>query len=305
MPPHKINLIVNPNANLGRAWRASADLRPIVEEFGGADWAGTVYPTHAIELARSAAEQGYELVIAAGGDGTIHEVVNGLMRVPAEKRPKLGIVPLGSGNDFSYAIGMDKRPAFALRQVFAGNPKLIDVGLLQDDHGRKEYFANGVGVGFDATVTIRSRHYTMLQGFSAYMAAVLQTIALDHEAPSMHIQTDQEIWDEATMMLVMCNGPREGGGFLVAPEAKPDDGVFHYASVRQVSRLVMMRLLPEVVRGTHGRFSQVRMGTFKELNMKSDRPIYVHTDGEIFVGFGMDVRQLSVQVIPGALEVVV
>jgi diacylglycerol kinase family enzyme len=114
---------------------------------------------------------------------------------------------------------MDKRPAFALRQVFAGNPKLIDVGLLQDDHGRKEYFANGVGVGFDATVTIRSRHYTMLQGFSAYMAAVLQTIALDHEAPSMHIQTDQEIWDEATMLLVMCYGPREGGGFLVAPEA--------------------------------------------------------------------------------------
>jgi diacylglycerol kinase family enzyme len=93
MPQHRVKLIVNPSADLGRAWIAARDLRPIVEEFGGADWAGTVYPTHAVELARQAGEQGYELVIAAGGDGTSHEVLNGLMQVPKE-RVKTGVVPL-------------------------------------------------------------------------------------------------------------------------------------------------------------------------------------------------------------------
>ncbi len=79
MVSHRVKIIVNPNADLGRAWQTASDLRPIVDEFGGADWAGSVYPTHAIELAREAGEMGYDLVIAAGGDGTAHEVVNGLI----------------------------------------------------------------------------------------------------------------------------------------------------------------------------------------------------------------------------------
>ena len=106
----KTKLIVNPNADLGRAWKTASDLRPIIEEFGGADWSGTVYPTHATELARQAGEAGYDLVVSVGGDGTAHEIVNGLMQVPAEKRPRLGVVPLGSGNDFAHAVGMPRQP---------------------------------------------------------------------------------------------------------------------------------------------------------------------------------------------------
>ncbi|UCF26696.1 MAG: acylglycerol kinase family protein, partial [Chloroflexota bacterium] len=80
MPKHNIKLIINPNADLGRAWRWGTDLRSVVEEFGGADWTGTVYPGHAEDLARQAAEDGYEVVISVGGDGTTHEVINGLMQ---------------------------------------------------------------------------------------------------------------------------------------------------------------------------------------------------------------------------------
>ncbi len=83
MQPAKVKMILNPNADLGRAWRAAADLRPIVDRYGGADWAGTVYPGHASEIARQAALEGYQLVVAMGGDGTAHEVINGLMQVPA------------------------------------------------------------------------------------------------------------------------------------------------------------------------------------------------------------------------------
>lgn len=304
MPRSPAKLIVNPNADLGRAWRKASDLRPIVEEFGGADWSGTVYPTHAVELARQAALDGYELIIAVGGDGTVHEIINGLMQVPLEQRPKLGIVPLGSGNDFSHAMGMDPHPAFALRQVFTGQPKRIDVGRLLDGHGRQEYFDNTLGIGFDATVTIRSRNFSMVRGFLIYFIAVLQTIILNHDAPRMQVATDRETWDEEMLMLVLCNGGREGGGFLVAPDARIDDEVLHYAGVRRVSRPMMIRLVPEVMRGTHGKFSQVRMGQFTRMSLQADRPLYIHIDGEIFAGFGVDVRKLDIEIFPGAIEVI-
>ena len=304
MPSSKAKLILNPNANLGRAIHGAADLRPIVDEFGGVDWAGTIYPTHAVELAQRAAEEGYELVIAAGGDGTVHEVVNGLMKVPADKRPLLGIVPLGSANDFSFAVGIDSRPAYALRQIFTGSPKCFDIGRLCDNLGRVEYFTNAIGIGFDTVVTIRSRRIILLQGFLIYLVAVIQTILLNHDAPRMLVDTDLETWDQEMLLLVLCNGGREGGGFQIQPQARPDDGVFHYAGVRKVSRPMMFRLVPKVMKGTHGRFPQVRMGEFHRLDLKADRPLYIHTDGEIFAGFGMDVRQLSVEILPGEIQVI-
>ncbi len=304
MPKQRVKLIVNPNADLGRAYRAAADLRFVVEELGGADWTGTVYPTHAIELARQAAEDGYELVIAAGGDGTVHEVINGLMQVPPEKRPRLGIVPLGSGNDFSFAAGIHPQPPAALRQAFTGQPHALDIGRLEDDHGRVEYWDNVVGIGFDATVTIHSRKFASFRGFLIYFLAVLQTIILNHDAPLIKVNSDQEQWEDPMVLLALCNGGREGGGFNVSPQARPDDGVFHYASIRKLSRLMMLRLLPEVMRGSHGNFPKyVRMGQFKSMELIADRPLIIHADGEILSGFGMDVRGLKLELLPGALEV--
>jgi diacylglycerol kinase (ATP) len=305
MPKHPIKLIVNPNADLGRAWRWASDLRPIVSEFGGADWTGTVYPTHAIDLARQAAEEGYELVIAAGGDGTVHEVINGLMQVPREKRPRLGIVPLGSGNDFSSAVGVDPRSSHAIRQILLGKPRSVDVGVLEDGRGRREYWSNAIGVGFDATVVIRSRQVPLVRGFLIYMVAVLQTIILNHDAPRLKVTTDQESWDENMVLLVLCNGGREGGGFKICPAARPDDGILHYTAVGPVSRPKMLRLLPSFMKGTHTNLKDVRIGTFKKLELCSDRPLTIHTDGEIYAGFGVDVRHLKVEIIPDALEVMV
>ena len=117
MENKKTIFIINPNANMGQAWRQAADLRPIMQELGDADWAGSVYPTHAIELTKKAVQDGYELIIAGGGDGTVHEVVNALMTFPKEKRPTLGVVPLGSGNDFSFSMGMETEPWKALLVV--------------------------------------------------------------------------------------------------------------------------------------------------------------------------------------------
>jgi diacylglycerol kinase family enzyme len=121
----------------------------------------------------------------------------------------------------------------------------------------------------------------------------------------MHIQTDAENWEEETMMLTICNGPREGGGFLVAPKARLDDGVYDYAAIGHISRPMMLRLLPEVMKGTHGRFKVVRMGQCKKLELKSEKPLVIHVDGEIYAGFGTDIRQFSIELLPGALEIMV
>lgn len=305
MPKHKTKLIINPNADLGRAWRLGQDLQSIVEEYGGADWSGTVYPTHATELARQAAEDGYELIVSVGGDGTTHEVVNGLMQIPVENRPRLGMVPVGTGNDFAHNSGVEPRPEVAMRRVFTGQPKKIDLGLMRDARGRMEYWDNTLGIGFDATVTIRSRRIPILRGFFVYLISVLQTIMLNHDAPRIQVKTEAESWEGELLLLALCNGPREGGGFFIAPNARNDDRRLDYVAIRRVSRPMMLRLLPEVMRGTHPRFRQVRMGTFGQMEIHSDRPLFVHIDGEIYAGFGSDVRQLSVEIIPGALEIMV
>jgi YegS/Rv2252/BmrU family lipid kinase len=289
---------------MGQAWQIANDLRPIIADYGYADWSGTVYPTHATELACQAGEQGYEMVIAIGGDGTVHEVVNGLMQVPENKRPILGIVPVGSGNDFAHAIGLPEKSDVALVHALRGEPSRVDLGLLCDETGRKEYFDNTLGIGFDAVVTIRSHKLPVVRGFLMYLTAVIQTIILNFNPAQLHVETDTETWDLPTLMLTLCNGQREGGGFLVAPQACNDDGLLEYATIRKVSRLMMFRLVPEVMRGTHGRFKQVRMGTFHKMTLSSNSALYIHADGEIFTGFNTDLRKLSIEVVPGAIQVV-
>ncbi len=138
-----------------------------------------------------------------------------------------------------------------------------------------------------------------------YLVAVLQTVVMNLDSPLMQISTDQETWEEETIMFVLCNGPREGGGFLVAPGSDVSDGILNYASVCKVSRLMMLRLIPEVMNGTHGRFKQVRLGQLHRVHVQADRPLKIHADGEIVCGFDSDVHAARVEIIPGALEVMV
>lgn len=300
----KIKIILNPMADMGNAWRVARDLRSITEGHGGVTWSGTVYPGHAIELAKQAGEEGYGLVIAMGGDGTVHEVVNGLMRIPEEKRPLLGVVPVGSGNDFAHGIGASTTPTDALLRVLEGEPSTVDLGVMTDGDGRREYFDNTLGIGFGAIVTIRSHQLPLLRGFLMYLTAVIQTIILDHNPIRMQIETDGKKWEASVIYLVICNGPREGGGFLIAPDARIDDGVLDYAMITDVSRPMMFRIVPEVMKGTHGRFKQVTLDKCKKFTLTADRPLYIHADGEIFSGPGTDIRKVSFEILPNALKVI-
>jgi YegS/Rv2252/BmrU family lipid kinase len=300
----KTKLIFNPIANLGRAWPVVSSLRPIVNEYGNADWAGTVYPTHATELARQAGEEGYDRVIAMGGDGTMHEVINGLMQLPLEKRPRLGVVPIGSGNDFSHAVGISSKPEEAMRQVLSGTPHKLDIARMTDNHGRSEYWANAVGIGFDAIVTINSRKVPVLKGFGIYLAAVIKTIMLDYENFIITARIDGQEWQREVFLLALCNGPREGGGFHVAPGATPDDGWLNYLSMEKMSRLNMFITLPQVMNGTHLHHPRANFGRFKKMELHSNRPLYIHTDGEIFAAPPAGVNALTVEILEGQIEVI-
>lgn len=304
--PKKVKLILNPMADMGRAWKTANDLRPIAQEFQGElTWSGTVYPSHAIELAKQAAQEGCDLVVAMGGDGTVHEVMNGLMQIPENKRPMLGIVPIGSGNDFAYSIGMIQKSAHALAHVLkAEKIESVDIGLMTDEHGRQEYFDNTLGIGFDSIVTIRSHKLPIVKGFMMYLTAVIQTIFLNHNPMQVQIETDTENWQTKILMLTLCNGPREGGGFMLAPDAKNNDGKMTYVAVQNVSRPMMFRLVPEFMNGTHPRFKQIRMGEFKKLSLTSDLPLYIHADGEILTTFGSNTKKVSFEILPNALKVV-
>ncbi len=304
--PKKVKLILNPMADLGRAWKTANDLRPIAREFKGEiSWSGTVYPTHATELAKQAAEEGCDLVVAMGGDGTVHEVMNGLMQVPADKRPAMGVVPIGSGNDFAYSMGITTKSPQALANALkAEKIQMVDVGLMTDEHGHKEYFDNTIGVGFDTVVTIRSHKLPIVKGFLIYLTAVLQTIILNHNPTHMQLETESQTWEQDVMMLTLCNGQREGGGFMLSPNSRNDDGKLEFLTVDRLSRPAMLRLLPEFIKGTHMNFKPVRMGEFKTMKISSNLPLYIHADGEIYTSFGSNLRKASFEVIPGAIRVV-
>lgn len=300
----KVKLILNPMADMGRAWRVANDLRPIVNQYGGADWSGTVYPTHATELAKQAALDGYDLVVAIGGDGTVHEVINGLMQALPENRPTLGIVPIGSGNDCAHALGIPKDAVQAMTLALTGATSTMDVGLMMDELGHKEYFDNTLGVGFNAIVTIHSHKLPIVRGFAMYFAAVIQTILFNHDTARIKMDIDGQTWTDDIQMIAICNGPREGGGFVLTPTARPDDGLLNHIVVSEIGRATMFGLLVAVIRGTHDRFTQVKLGTCKQVSLISDKPLYIHTDGEVITSFGSNIRRISVEILPGALKVV-
>ena len=297
----KIKLILNPTANHGHSLQEAADLRLLMVKHN-TDWSGTEYPGHAIEFARQAGEQGYDLVMALGGDGTVHEVINGLMQVPKETRPALGIVPLGSGNDFAHILGLPADPGEALLSAVNGQPHSMDVGSVCDEENRLEYFNNTLGMGFDALVNMHTRKITAIHGFMMYFVALMRTIFRNFDPIDLHIETDQATWDISTLMLALGNGPREGGGFIITPDAKWDDGLLNYITVRKISRLMMLRLVPEFMRGTQGRFKVVHMGTCRRMAITSQQPLYIHCDGEIYAGFGTNVRKLTIQIIPNSIQ---
>jgi diacylglycerol kinase (ATP) len=304
MQPMKI--ILNPVAGKGFGARAKEDLsRHLDAAQLDFDLVQTARPWHAAELAQEAAGDGFGVVVAAGGDGTTNEVVNGLVAASnggRDSAPALGVLPLGSGSDFASAVGIEARLALACQRLVGGRLRPIDVARarLPDEHPEWRYYANALGIGFDAYVTLEMLKVRRLRGIPAYLLVVLKTLILHHQAPPLTITCDDWALEQASLMVVVANGPREGGGFFVAPDAKPDDGLLDLCIAAKVSRPTMLGLIPHFMRGTHVNRKPITMARATRVVISSEEKLPVHMDGEIF---STEARRIECEILPQRLNV--
>lgn len=298
-----VKVILNPWADQGRGAEQAAIIQQIAQQYGGVDLAQSEYPGHAVELARQAADDGYDVVVAAGGDGTISDVVNGLVR-GSRAVAKLGIIPIGSGNDLAWSLGISTDVATAVHQLFNGTPKAIDLARIEDDKGRFRIVDNNIGIGFDAVVVIATENITRIHGFLMYLTAVLRTIATYSQMPKITAYFDDEKVEQRIMMISFGVGPRGGGGFLLTPDAKQNDDLIDTLTANKMGRLSMMGLLLKVFNGSHVHSKLVTMRQNKQIRVRADRPLPIHTDGEMFAYPQDNVREVTVTSLSAAIEVI-
>ncbi len=300
----RMKVIVNPAADRGQArQKASAILSLLAEKGLDFDIGYTHQPGEAIGLARAAAEAGYEPVVALGGDGTSQEVINGLMQAPhTGPAGTLGILPVGSGNDFAYGVGIPLDMRAAVEHLVAGQTRVIDVGFIQVDGIPNRYFGNGVGIGFDARVALESTQVKRLHGFAMYFWALLKTLAFHYHIPTLTIDDGQRVHTQPALLISVSNGRRYAGGFLLTPQARVDDGFFDVCLADEMSRLKILSFIPKALQGTHIYEPEVTMGHATQVVVTSEDDLVAHVDGEILCTAA---HRLEMEIVPHSLQVIV
>ncbi len=255
--------------------------------------AETAYPGHGVELAERAARD-YDAVIAAGGDGTVHEVANGLLR--ARGGAHFGVLPLGSGDDYVKMF-----PARdPVERLAAPRSLAFDAGVIRSA-GETRYFANGMDIGFGAHGAYNIRKVPrVFTGLAAYLGAIALTLLRYPKLPVRLQLDDDPPYEQTTAMTAVMNGRAFGGSFHVCPEARTDDGMLDLLVADGVGRLAILGLVPKIMRGAHGGDPRLKLLQARRVTIESDAPLLVEADGEIaFEG----ARRLEVEVLPGALKV--
>ena len=297
-----IKVILNPVAGRGHGARVEPELREYLAAEGlDFDLVHTSRPWHAAELAESAVRDGFDIVVAAGGDGTTHEVVNGLLAASdGGEAGTLGVIPIGSGSDFAHTAGVPAQLPAACRRLARGQIRLVDVGQLGMPGQETRYFDNTVGIGFDGVVTLETLKVKRLRGMALYLPVVLKTVFLSLKIPRVTIDYDGQELALPALMVVVANGPREGGGFFVAPQAQPDDCLFDLCITREVSRLGMLGLIPHFMKGTHVDREPVTMARARRVTISSPDSLVAHADGEMLCTDG---HRIECEILPQRLRV--
>ena len=307
----RVKVILNPYSNRGGAGQAVDGLRAALTAAGlAADVALTDKMGDAIELARQAKLEGYTVIAAAGGDGTVNEVVNGIaLATPdGETVGPLAVLPMGSGNDFSDMLGIPRDLAAGIKAIQDGGTRQIDLCLATiHEEGRDitRYFDNNMGAGFEAQVTVESRKITRLRGFAIYLWAVIRALRA-YDQPQFEVAWTDETGavqqvDQRSLLVTLGNSRRTGGGFFMTPDAVMDDGLLDIGIARALTTPRILALLPQVMAGTHRNHPAMRFVRCSSVCIATKAPVPVHTDGEIV---SVAAKALSVQMQPGRLIVI-
>ncbi len=303
----KYFVIVNPISGRGRGVRSI----PEIEAFFTSakleyKLVATERPGHALELAREAVRQGYDVVVSAGGDGTANEVINGIIEANREngRSAAMTVIPVGRGNDFAFSMGIPTDLNEVFKCIRADRRRLVDIGRVYGDEfpdGR--YFGNGIGVGFDAVVGFEALKLKWLTGFASYIVAALKTIFLYFKAPNLRLVTPTDDRVGKYLMISIMNGIRMGGGFYMAPMGNPADGSFDLCVVDEVSRSAMLPLIGKFTKGSQKGDPAVTFlrANKVDIHAVNGSGIPAHADGETVCIHGQSIR---VELHPQILEMI-
>ncbi len=274
-------LIVNPTAGGGRAARALPALQAgLVSQGIEHSIHHTNAPGHAEQLARALPKT--DPVIVVGGDGTINEVLNGLWNGSCVPQA-VGIVPLGTGDDFARGAGLPlNQPAQSLEIILRGHLHEFDLGLLQNQNATGRIFLNGLGSGFDAQVgrTVK-RTPTFLPGPLRYLLAIFAELAALKQRQVRVFVDDACVYDGAALLVAVMNLKSYGGGLRVAPNALGDDGLLDVVVGGRFSKLGTLAILPRLQRGTHLGHGQVKSFRGATVRLQWAEINEAHCDGEM------------------------
>ena len=261
---------------------------------------------HAIELAREAADAGVPVVVAAGGDGTVNEVANGILLSAKGQEgvppTTMGVLPMGSGNDFAWGLGIRNGVEEAVDRLKRGHAKVIDVAWAEFDNAPPRFFVNMLGCGFDARVNIEAHKIQRLRGFAIYLAAVLKTLWVYFEKPPVRLRIDEKTLETPAFITFVANGPRLGGGFLATPQARQDDGLLDLCIATDIHRREVGPLIPKLMKGKHIDHPKIIMDRTRSVTIESDHPLPCQADGETI---GENLHLIRIVTIPQRLRVIV
>jgi diacylglycerol kinase (ATP) len=295
-------IILNPYA---ARWQASERLpeAEVALQAAGVDYQVSVsaYPGNGTELALAAAEQGFDPVIAAGGDSTYNEVVNGLMKFAGNGHSQVtfGILPMGTANDLADNLGIPKDLPSAAQVIAAGKTRLLDVCQVNE-----HYFVNNSAIGMETSITVIQANMKHVHGTFRYLLATLIGIARN---PQWHMKLE---WDGGeyhgpVTLVSVGNNPRTGGIFYTVPHADPFDGKLSFIYGSVPTRLKIIRLLPRLLNPAEGNITEspaVREVHATWLRVHSEPGTPAHTDGEVF---DQNIQDLEYRILPARLPILI
>lgn len=304
MPLSYARLIVNPAAGAGKTARKWPQIMGYLKNIGlRFEHDLTEAPGHASELAKSAAEKGYELVVSVGGDGTINEIVNGLHDAGSIGDVMLGIIGTGTGGDYIRTIGIPRHHEAACQRLLNPRKLIVDLGVVEyTSNGQmvERLFVNFAGMGFDAEVVkATTQRFKALGSVASYLMGLLSTF-LFYQNREVSLELDGEKDNRRVCAVMMSNGKYGGGSMLVAPQADPMDGFLDVLIIGDLSKPDLLWSLPRIYRGTHLTHPKVTLKRAKEIYIRPRHPISLQADGEL-----LGETPARFQVLPAALNVVV
>lgn len=297
----KFLAIVNPAAGGGRSAKlAGAELRRLKAKGLRVDAIASMAPGHAVQLAREAYDQGYRRFLAVGGDGTAHEIINGVFsREGQTDRVELGFLPMGTGNSFLRDF-TDKGAESSVEALFAGRKRRVDVLRLRHATGTI-YSFNLLSIGFTADVgALANRRFKAFGHFGYLLGVFVRVLQLKRRGFKLR-SDDENSWDDRRCLFLAFNNSKyTGGTMMIAPTADPTDGYIEFVRWGPIGRLGLLKMLPRLYDGTHTRHPLSETRRVKKVEFALDVPVDVMIDGEI-----MTLTVLSLDVLPGAMDVYV